>query len=122
MLAAVWGKILAKDERGRLPGGQLRGQPLDELSQRHGSIQGTFRRQRAERIHDDDSRRQLFDLGNNRVQHSAQIVTEYLLSEVDEMNHVVHLGHVEEGELPLIAQHLERRLPQQREVDGRALC
>ena len=55
-------------------------------------------------------------------QHAAQIVTQHLFRQIDEMNDVVHLRHVEEGELLLIAQHLERRLSQHREVHGGPLC
>jgi hypothetical protein len=121
MLARPVATILAQEKRCRLPGSQLGREPLHELAQPQIAVDRAVWFQGAEGIDDHNLWSQLLHLADNGVQHAAQIVTQHLFRQIDEMNDVVHLRQVEEGELLLIAQHLERRLPQQREVHaGRA--
>ena len=64
---------------------------------------------------------QLLDLLDDPLQHPAQAVLAHLVAEVHEADGVADPVRVEEGVLLLVAQHLDRRLAQHREVQPGAL-
>ncbi len=70
---------------------------------------------RAERIDDDDRRGNGLDLLGDARHDLHETTRQDFLGQIDELNRVLHLGDVEERELLLISQHLERRFADQRE-------
>ncbi len=54
-------------------------------------------------------------------EHPLQVPGQRVVGQADEMDRLVDLGGVEEVELLLVTQHLQRRLAQHGEVDRRAL-
>ena len=114
--------VLADQERGRLPTGQVQRQALDEALELH--FAGAALRlahHGAERVHDDDARLGGLDLFDDAIENGAEVLVQDALAEVDEAECSIHLGMVEERELLLIAQHLDGRLAQHGEVQRRAL-
>ena len=75
----------------------------------------------AERIDYDDPGVGVFHFLNDFVQHGAEVVLQYSLAEIDEMDRAVNFGHVEERELLLIAQHLDGRLAEHGKVQRGSL-
>ena len=76
---------------------------------------------RPERVHHDDAGAGRLDLLDDLLQDRVQVLLQHDLAEVDEPDGGVQLGRVEEGELLLVAQHLDGRLAQHGEVEGRPL-
>ena len=103
--------------------GQVEGEALDEALQLHLASRCSRRRphDRAEGVDHDDGGVDLSTSRTMRLQHLAQVLLQHLLAQVDEADVPVHLVRVEEAHLLLVAQHLEGRLAQHREVEGRSL-
>src|SRR6266852_253106 len=114
--------VFADQERGGLPTGQVQRQALDEPLQFHFGRGGQgLAHHGAERIHHDDLGVGGFDLFDDRIQNGAEVFFQNEVAEVDEADRAVHLGLIEELELLLIAQHLDGRLAQHREVEYRVV-
>lgn len=75
----------------------------------------------AEGIHEHQRRFVLFHFGADALQHHVQITLEHFLRQVDQMDRTVDRRVIEEIELLLVAQHLQRRLAQHRQIQSRAL-
>ena len=114
--------VLADQERGGLPTRQVQGEALDEPLELHFARVGLrLAHHGAERVHHDDAGVGRLDLLDDLLQDRAQVLLQHELAEVDEADRAVQLGRVEERELLLIAQHLDGRLAQHGEVQGRPL-
>ena len=116
---SVW--IFPEQERRGLPGGQFHREPLHELLHRHAAVRLGLWNERPKGVHDYNARRKFVHPGLDRRQDLTQIVRQGLIVQVRELHDIVHLRHVKERELLLVPQHLERRLTEDREVQGRTL-
>ena len=109
--------VLADEERRRLPARQMKREPLHEhlqLALGHARV-----RDRAKRVDDDGRRVDLLDLGEHAFHDAAEVVIHRLGAEIDEPHRLADLLFVEEAVVLRVPQHLERRLAEHREVQGR---
>ncbi len=115
------GQLKLADQKGRrLPAGQPHAQILDEpLQVGLALFVSRHLNDRSKRIDDDDRGRRGLHFLNDALQHLVEPAVQRLLRQVDEPHRRIHLRHVEELELLLIAQHLERRLAEDGEEQGR---
>jgi hypothetical protein len=74
---------------------------------------------RAKRIDKHQGRVVRLHVLGDLAQHHPQVACDGLVRQIDEANGVVHLVAVEERKLLLIAQHLQRWLAQDGEIQGR---
>ena len=112
--------VLAHEERGRLAARQVQREALEKrLEIDLAGTRGPQHRLReaAERIHDHERRIPPLDLPDDGFQRLVEAI-EDLLIQVHEVDAPIHFRWIEEGELLLIAQHLERRLSDDREIQG----
>jgi hypothetical protein len=106
--------VFPNEERRRFPGRQSQRQPLHEMLQLELGTVGTGgANQRPERIDDHDAGTQAVDLCGNASQHCVEIPAQRLVAQVHEVHIRADAGQIEEAELLLVAQHLERGLAQQ---------
>ena len=114
--------VLPDQEGGRLPARQVEGEPLDEGLEFHlaGPAPG-LPHHRPERVHHDDDGARRLDLLDDLLQDRVQVVVQHDLAQVDKPDGGVQLGRVEELELLLVAEHLDGRLAQHGEVQGRPI-
>ncbi len=76
---------------------------------------------RAERIDEDQRRRGGLDLLCDARQHLVEIARRDLIAQIDEANRLIDLVEIEERELLLITQHLQRRFAEHGEEQRRPL-
>jgi hypothetical protein len=116
-------EIFANEKCGGFAAREVKRKRLHEVLQVE-LVEGTGRDvadDRAERIDEHEARVSLVDLAHDAFESFFQAAFEEVFPEVDESNAVIDLIGVEEGELLLIAEHLERRLAENREIDRRPL-
>ena len=100
-----------------MPAGKVKRQTLDKSLEFHFSRAGLrSAHHRAERVHHNDTGVVSLDLFNDFLKDGVQVLFENELAKIDEANCAIQFGLVEEGELLLIAQHLDRGFAQNREV------
>ena len=113
------GLILADQKRRGLPSGQPDCELLDEVLQIDSppcALGGLS--DRAKRIDEHNAGVRCLDLLNDPREDLVQRSTDEVLAEIDEADRLIHPFHIEECVLLLIAQHLQRRLADNRKVDG----
>jgi hypothetical protein len=110
--------ILADEKRRRLPGGEPHGQLLHEMLQIEGAVLGHRGGpgHRAEGIDDDHAGVRGFHLPDDARQELLQRAVNHFMAQIDVSDRLVHACQVEERVLLLIAQHLEGRFADHREV------
>ena len=116
-------EVLADQEGGGLPARHQHPQLLDKLLQvAVGAVPGRLGLDhRTERVDKHQRRIVAGDLFDDAAQHPAQITGHRVLGQADEAHAVVDRCAVKKLELLLVAQHLERRLAQHREIECRPL-
>ena len=116
-------RIFADQEGGGLPAAQQYPELLDELLQADRALGLALRLQhdRAERIDEDQRRREGLDLLRDARQHLVEIARRDVVAQIDEANRLIDLVEVEERELLLITQHLQRRFAEHGEEQRRPL-
>ncbi len=108
--------LVLTDEKGRrLPAGQVKREALHEFLELR--FRGARARNGAERVDDDEARVDRFDLGEHALHHAVEILIHGFGAEVHEANRSADLARIEEGVLLGVAQHLQRRLAEHREVE-----
>src|SRR5947199_353886 len=70
----------------------------------------------AKGIDDDEGRTCRGDFGDDRAEQGREISLAHLSREIDEANRAADLRRIEEAELLLVPEHLDRRLAERREV------
>ena len=113
--------VLPDQEGGRLPARQVEGQPLDESLERppRRCRPPAFRTTVRNESTTTTPGLGRLDLPDDLRQDRVQVLLQHHLAEVDEPDGGVQLGRVEEPELLLVPEHLEGRLAQHGEVQGR---
>ena len=113
---------LADEEGRRLPGGEVNGQPLDEVLHVQGARLGSIPhpQHRAEGVHDDKAGGEGVDLTHEALENRREAAL-YLSAQRAEADHAVHLRRIEEAVLLLVPEHVERRLADDREVEARTI-
>ena len=117
------GEVLADQEGRGLPARHQHAELLHELLQVVVRVALGLAREHhgTEGVDEDERRTVRFDLGDDAAQHLVEVARQGVVRQVDEANRAVDRLAVEEIELLLVAQHLQRRLAQHREVQRGAL-
>ena len=107
-------QVLAHQEGGGLPAGHLHAQLLHEVLELRGALLFPPRRahHRAERVDEDVAGRVLRHLFGDARHQALEVALQQVRRQVDVADRLVELRHVEEAELLLVPQHLQRRLSQ----------
>jgi hypothetical protein len=108
--------VLADQKRRRFARGEVEAQALDEVLELHLAVVEGLPDHATKRVHEHELRVRRLDLLDDDVQGPLRDRFEHLRSQVQEANTGRNLGGIEERELLLIAQHLDRRFPQDRDV------
>jgi hypothetical protein len=118
ILFSLRGLILADEKRRRFPAREPDGQLLHEVLQIEGAVLCPLGRlgHRSKGIDDHHAGARRFDFLNDACQELLERAGHNLLAQIDVADRFIHTGHIEEGELLLIAQHLEGRFADDGEV------
>src|SRR5471030_2345884 len=110
-------QVFADQEGGGQPARHLHAELLHEVLQAGGAEVHALGRlhHRAEGVDEHQARRKVAHLVGDARQHPVEIALEQISREVDELDRLVDLADVEEWELLLVAQHLQRRFAEHRE-------
>src|SRR5476651_762938 len=105
-------QVFADQEGGGQPARHLHAELLDEVLQAGGAEVHALGRlhHRTEGIDEHQAGRKVAYLVDDTRQHAVEVAVEQVGRQVDEFDRLVDLADVEEGELLLVAQHLQRRL------------
>ncbi len=112
-------RVLTEKEGSRFPCGQVKREALNESVHGERSIARRATREsadRSKRIDHDDSGFDALGLGNYSLEDPAQVLVHDLRAQVYELDGGPGQIGIEVAELPLISQHLERRLTENREI------
>ncbi len=102
----------------------MKRQPLDELVQSHRvrAVGVTcLQPEGAERVDDDEPGVGLLDFVDNSLEHGGKVVPQHFLGQINEAHRRPNELGPEEAKLALVANHLERRLAEDREIQRRPL-
>ncbi len=118
ILLPLLGLILADEKCRRFPAREAHSQLLDEVLQIEGGVVRAFAGpdQCSKGIDHHDAGARRLDFLNDACEEILQRVVDHIEAQIDEADRLVHAGHLEERELLLIAQHLERRLAGDRDI------
>src|SRR5476651_15433 len=111
-LDSASGARYSDQEGGGQPARHLHAELLDEVLQAGGAEVHALGRlhHRTEGIDEHQAGRKVAYLVDDTRQHAVEVAVEQVGRQVDEFDRLVDLADVEEGELLLVAQHLQRRL------------
>ena len=113
ILFSLRGLILADEKRRRFPACEPDGQLLHEVLQIEVAVLcplGSLGH-RSKGIDNHHAGARRFDFLNDAFQELLQRAVHHVLAQIDVADRLIHAGHIEEGELLLIAQHLEGGSP-----------
>lgn len=116
--------VLPEQEGRDLPGRQLERETLNELLEREGggALRAPVRAaDRSKRVDDDDLRSLALDLARDPLQDLGQVPLHDLGTEIDELDGGTGELRIEEAKLALVAEHLQGRLAEYREIQRRSL-
>ena len=113
--------MLTDQERGDLPGRQLDRQPLHEVLELGDRVAARRTCHRTKAVDDDERRPHPLHLSLDGGKQIIEIAGNHSLAQVDEVDVLANPLDVEERELLLVSQQLQRRLAEHRDVERRSL-
>ena len=118
ILFSLRGLVLADEKRRRFPAGEPDRQLLHEVLQIEVAVLCPFGSlgHRSKGIDNHHAGVRRFDFPNDAFQELLQRAVDHVLAQIDVADRLIHAGDIEEGELLLIAQHLEGGLADDGEV------